>query len=137
MVTAATCSSGGDRTTGGEQRRRSERLRWELNRVTVKNKYPLRKINDLFDQLNGAKVFSKIDLRTKIVEATTPPHIPSRCDLHSEIHGELEKPTRVIWVMGRSGILLYLRNVVQVKQVEPWVFLLCVATSQGNFLGGI
>jgi hypothetical protein len=33
--------------------------------VTIKNKYPLPKIEDLFDQLNGAKVFSKIDLRTR------------------------------------------------------------------------
>jgi hypothetical protein len=31
----------------------------------IKNKYPLPKIEDLFDQLNGAKVFSKIDLRTR------------------------------------------------------------------------
>jgi hypothetical protein len=36
----------------------------KLNEVTIKNKYPLPKIEDLFDQLNGAKVFSKIDLRT-------------------------------------------------------------------------
>src|SRR5215216_6429354 len=35
-----------------------------LNEVTIKNKYPLPKIEDLFDQLNGAKVFSKIDLRS-------------------------------------------------------------------------
>ena len=33
-----------------------------LNKVTIKNKYPLPMINDLFDQLQGAKVFSKIDL---------------------------------------------------------------------------
>jgi len=33
----------------------------ELNRVTVKNKYPLPCIDDLFDQLAGAAVFSKID----------------------------------------------------------------------------
>ncbi|XP_073152282.1 uncharacterized protein [Henckelia pumila] len=36
----------------------------ELNRVTVKNRYPLPRIDDLFDQLQGAKVFSKIDLRS-------------------------------------------------------------------------
>ncbi|WKA06026.1 hypothetical protein VitviT2T_023954 [Vitis vinifera] len=36
----------------------------KLNRVTVKNKYPLPRIDDLFDQLKGAKYFSKIDLRT-------------------------------------------------------------------------
>jgi hypothetical protein len=35
-----------------------------LNEVTIKNKYPLPNINDLFDQLKGAKVFSKIDLRS-------------------------------------------------------------------------
>ena len=33
-----------------------------LNEVTIKNKYPLPMINDLFDQLQGPKVFSKIDL---------------------------------------------------------------------------
>jgi hypothetical protein len=36
----------------------------KLNEVTIKNKYQLPKIEDLFDQLNGAKVFSKIDLCT-------------------------------------------------------------------------
>ncbi|XP_074337594.1 uncharacterized protein LOC141674791 [Apium graveolens] len=36
----------------------------ELNRITVKNRYPLPRIDDLFDQLQGAKYFSKIDLRS-------------------------------------------------------------------------
>jgi hypothetical protein len=35
-----------------------------LNEITVKNKYPLSRIDDLFDQLHGASVFSKIDLRS-------------------------------------------------------------------------
>jgi hypothetical protein len=34
-----------------------------LNEVTIKNKYPLPRIDDLFDQMKGASVFSKIDLR--------------------------------------------------------------------------
>ena len=36
----------------------------QINNVTVKNKYPLPRIEDLFDQLKGASVFLKIDLRS-------------------------------------------------------------------------
>ncbi len=48
-----------------------------LNQVTVKNKYPLPWIDDLFDQLQGASVFSKLDLRSgyhqlRIREADVP-----------------------------------------------------------------
>jgi hypothetical protein len=35
-----------------------------LNEVTIKNKYTLPRIEDLFDQMRGAKVFSKIDQRS-------------------------------------------------------------------------
>jgi hypothetical protein len=34
----------------------------EVNKLTVKNRYPLPRIDDLFDQLQGATYFSKIDL---------------------------------------------------------------------------
>ena len=36
----------------------------ELNKLTIKNRYPLPRIDDLFDQLQGASCFSKIDLRS-------------------------------------------------------------------------
>ncbi|MBM1124175.1 RNA-directed DNA polymerase, partial [Klebsiella pneumoniae] len=36
----------------------------KLNRVTIKNKYPMPRIDDLFDQLKGSKHFLKIDLRS-------------------------------------------------------------------------
>ncbi|KAJ4974497.1 hypothetical protein NE237_007671 [Protea cynaroides] len=49
----------------------------ELNKLTIKNRYPLPRIDDLFDQLQGSSVFSKIDLRSgnhqlKIKEADIP-----------------------------------------------------------------
>ena len=36
----------------------------QLNKVIVNNKYPFPRIDELFDQMRGAKVFSKIDLRS-------------------------------------------------------------------------
>ncbi|GJW42542.1 putative reverse transcriptase domain-containing protein [Tanacetum coccineum] len=37
---------------------------YELNKITIHNRYPLPRIDDLFDQLQGARHFSKIDLRS-------------------------------------------------------------------------
>jgi hypothetical protein len=42
-----------------------------LNEVTIKNKYPLLQIEDLFDQMKGASVFSKIDLRSRCHQLKT------------------------------------------------------------------
>jgi len=36
----------------------------ELNKITIKNRYPLPRIDDLFDQLQWASFFSKINLRS-------------------------------------------------------------------------
>ena len=70
-----------------------------LNEVTIKNKYNLPRINDLFDQLKGARHFSKIDLRYgfaevqwsrhEVEEATLEefPHLfRSQPNLEDEIH---------------------------------------------------
>ena len=36
----------------------------QFNKITIKNKYPLPRIDDIFDQLQGASIFSKIDLKS-------------------------------------------------------------------------
>nr|GFB88424.1 putative reverse transcriptase domain-containing protein [Tanacetum cinerariifolium] len=43
----------------------------ELNKLTVKNRYPLPRIDDLFDQLQGSRVYSKIDLRSGAMVITS------------------------------------------------------------------
>jgi hypothetical protein len=49
---------------------KKDRTQWmcvdyrSLNEVTIKNKYPIPRIEDLFDQMKGASVFMKIDLRS-------------------------------------------------------------------------
>ena len=42
----------------------------QLNKVTIKNKYPLPRIDDLFDQLKGSRCFSNIDLRSGYQQVT-------------------------------------------------------------------
>ncbi|GKA40005.1 putative reverse transcriptase domain-containing protein [Tanacetum coccineum] len=42
----------------------------ELNKLTVKNRYPILRINDLFDQLQGSSVYSKIDLKSRVLSPT-------------------------------------------------------------------
>nr|GEV54564.1 putative reverse transcriptase domain-containing protein [Tanacetum cinerariifolium] len=44
----------------------------ELNKLTVKNRYPLLRIDDLFDQLQGLRVYSKIDLRSGYHQLRVP-----------------------------------------------------------------
>nr|GEZ82082.1 retrovirus-related Pol polyprotein from transposon 17.6 [Tanacetum cinerariifolium] len=44
----------------------------ELNKLTVKNRYPLPRIDDLFDQLQGSSIYSKIDLRSGFLKIAKP-----------------------------------------------------------------
>ena len=61
----------------------------QLNWVTIKNRYPLPRIDDLFDQLRGARVYSKIDLRTsyhqlRVRETDIPKTVFRTCYGHFE-----------------------------------------------------
>jgi hypothetical protein len=84
-----------------------------LNEITVKNKYPLPRIDDLFDQLRGACVFSKIDLRSghhqlKIRECDIPKTASVlRYDLYEYTvisFGLTNAPTYFMYVMNKVFI---------------------------------
>ncbi|GJZ10909.1 putative reverse transcriptase domain-containing protein, partial [Tanacetum coccineum] len=47
----------------------------KLNKLTVKNRYPLPRIDDLFDQLQGSSIYSKIDLRSDLMNYMCKPYL--------------------------------------------------------------
>ncbi|KAL4308279.1 hypothetical protein GQ457_01G022750 [Hibiscus cannabinus] len=56
---------------------------WKLNKLTVKNKYPLSRINDLFDQFRGATIFSNIDLRSGYYQLRVKDSDVSKTAIHT------------------------------------------------------
>ena len=105
----------------------------QLNKVTIRNKYPLPRIDDLFDQLQGARVFSKIDLRSgyhqlRIRELNIPKTAFRTRYRHYEFlvmsFGLTNAPTSFMYLMNRvfrpysdrffivfiNDILVYLRS---------------------------
>ncbi|GJS07261.1 putative reverse transcriptase domain-containing protein [Tanacetum coccineum] len=57
----------------------------ELNKLTVKNRYPLPRIDDLFDQLQGSQFFSKIDLRSGYHQLRFLGHVINGNGIHVKI----------------------------------------------------
>jgi hypothetical protein len=91
-----------------------------LNEVTVKNKYPLPRIDDLFDQLCGACVFSKIDLQSryhqlKIRECDKPKTaFVSRYDLYEYTVMSFE-------LTNAPAYFMYLMNKVFMEYLDKFI----------------
>jgi hypothetical protein len=91
-----------------------------LNEVTIKNKYPLPWIEDLFDQMKGASVFSKIDLRSgyhqlKIWESDIP-----KTSFRIR-YGLYEYTVMSFGLTNVSAYFMYLMNKVFMKYLEKFV----------------
>lgn len=54
----------------------------KLNRIMIENKYPLLRIDDLFDELQGAQVFSKIDIHLRYQHSKHGMDIMNFCSCH-------------------------------------------------------
>ncbi|GJS20157.1 reverse transcriptase domain-containing protein [Tanacetum coccineum] len=77
----------------------------ELNRITVRNRYPLPRIDDLFDQLQGAKFISKIDLRSVSCDAFGLTNAPAIfMDLMNRVFHEYLDRFFIVFI---DGIFLY------------------------------
>lgn len=91
-----------------------------LNEVTIENKYPLPWIDDLFDQLKGAKVFSKIDLRSGYHQLKIRPgDIPKTA--FSTRHGLYEFTVMSFGLTNAPAYFMNLMNKVFMECLDKYV----------------
>jgi hypothetical protein len=91
-----------------------------LNEVTIKNKYPLPRIEDLFDQMKGASIFSKIDLRLgyhqlKIRESDIP-----KTAFHTG-YGLYEYTVMSFGLTNAPAYFMYLMNKVFMEYLDKFM----------------
>jgi hypothetical protein len=91
-----------------------------LNEVTIKNKYPLPRIEDLFDQLRGASVFSKIDLRSGYHQIRIrPSDIPNTTFITK--YGLYDFMVMSFGLMNAPAYFMYLMNSVFMDYLDQFV----------------
>ena len=91
-----------------------------LNAVTIKNKYPLPRIDILFDQLSKAKVFSKIDLRSSYHQIKIrPKDIPKTA--FSTRYGLYEYLVMSFGLTNAPAYFVYLMNLVFMMELDKFV----------------
>jgi hypothetical protein len=91
-----------------------------LNEVTIKNKYPLPRIEDLFDQLRGASVFLKIDLRSGFHQLRIrPSDIPKTTFITK--YGLYEFTVMSFGLTNVAAYFMYLMNIVFMDYLDKFV----------------
>jgi hypothetical protein len=91
-----------------------------LNEVTIKNKYPLPRIEDLFDQLKGARVFSKIDLRLGYHQLRIQPSDISKTAFTCRF-GLYEYTVMSFGLTNAPAYFMYLMNKVFMEYLDKFV----------------
>ena len=93
-----------------------------LNEVTIKNKYPLPRIDLLFDQLAGAKVFSKIDLRSGYHQIMIHPEDIAKTTFTTR-YGPYEYLVMSFGLTNTPAHFIYLLNSVFMPEVDKFVVI--------------
>jgi hypothetical protein len=93
-----------------------------LNAITIKNKYPLPRINILFDQLVGAKVFSKVDLRSGYHQIKIRPEDVSKTAFSTR-YGLYEYLVMSFGLTNAPTDFMYLMNSVFMPELDKFVVI--------------
>ncbi|KAA3481144.1 DNA/RNA polymerases superfamily protein [Gossypium australe] len=94
----------------------------QLNKVTIKKKYPLPRINNLFDQLKGATVFSKIDLKSGYYELKVKDCDPSKTTFKTR-YGQYEFLVMPFGLTNAPAAFIDLMNWVFQPHLDRFVVL--------------
>jgi hypothetical protein len=93
---------------------------WPLNAITIKNKYPLPRIDILFDQLSGSKVFTKVDLCLGYHQIKThPKDIPKTA--FSTMYGLYANFVMLFGLTNAPADFMYLMNSVFMPELDKFV----------------
>jgi hypothetical protein len=91
-----------------------------LNVITAKNKYPLPRIDILFDQLAGAKVFSKVDLRLGYHQIKIRPKDVSKTAFSTR-YGLYEYLVMSFGLTNAPAYFMYLMNSIFLPKLDKFV----------------
>jgi hypothetical protein len=95
---------------------------WSLNAVTIKNKYPLPRIDILFDQLAGARVFFKVDLHSGYHQIKIRPEdVPKT--VFSTRYGLYEYLVMSFGLTNVHAYFMYLINFVFMLELDKFVMV--------------
>jgi hypothetical protein len=95
----------------------------QLNKVTIKNKYPLPIIDDLFDHMKGARIFSKIYLRSGYHQVRIKEEDINMTKFRT-IYGHYEFTLVPFGLSNSPTIFMYLMNGVSREYLEKFVIVL-------------
>jgi hypothetical protein len=94
----------------------------QLKKVTVKNKYPLPRIDDLFDQLKDGKIFSKIDLRSEYHQVRIKEEDKNKTALRTR-YGHYEFTVVPFGLSNAPDVFMCLMNVVFREYLDKFVIV--------------